>query len=137
MGSRSICIECNKIIHNLLLMFLIHRIKIQHCWRYWGFTCKSRVNFIKLISIFIHFNHFHLHSDIPFGSFLFLDIISNFISYFSFIYSKGPKTKNLCIIVTFSYTICEKIKKKISFYFFDFFLKKRGPKKKKKKKKKS
>ena len=58
-------------------------------------------------------------------------------------WGKGPKTKNICINVTFSYTICEKIKKKNFFTFFTFltfwgdngtfsqhFCNKNGPKKK-------
>ena len=36
-------------------------------------------------------------------------------------WGKGPKLKNICINVTFSYTICEKIKKKFFLTFFDFF----------------
>ena len=35
-------------------------------------------------------------------------------------WGKGPKTKNICIIVTFSYTICEKIKKKFFLLFWLF-----------------
>ena len=37
-------------------------------------------------------------------------------------WGKGPKTKNICINVTFSYTICEKKKKKLLFFTFLTFL---------------
>merc|ERR1711888_578959 len=36
-------------------------------------------------------------------------------------WGKGPKTKNICINVTFSYTICEKNNFFFFFTFFDFF----------------